>query len=96
RLPDVDEGEKGRVSKNDVRGHADASDDRSGSPEGCISSSSSAVMKTSGFEKPTASRSSDPMAEILLVTDDGERNAWDDLLDEELAKCRPVTLLRKP
>ncbi|CAN0145059.1 unnamed protein product, partial [Pylaiella littoralis] len=27
---------------------------------------------------------------IRLDIDDGERNRWDDILDEQLSKCRPV------
>ncbi|CAM9636634.1 unnamed protein product [Ectocarpus sp. 4 AP-2014] len=36
----------------------------------------------------------DPLGDIMgdtpLVTEDGERNAWDDILEEQLSKCRPL------
>ncbi|CAM9397225.1 unnamed protein product, partial [Ectocarpus sp. 6 AP-2014] len=32
----------------------------------------------------------DIMGDIPLVTEDGERNAWDDILEEQLSKCRPL------
>ncbi|CAM9685276.1 unnamed protein product [Ectocarpus sp. 8 AP-2014] len=32
----------------------------------------------------------DIMGDIPLVTEDGERNAWDDILEEQLSKCRAL------
>eukprot|EP00903_Cladosiphon_okamuranus_P014215 g13207.t1 len=32
----------------------------------------------------------DPLGDISLVSDDGDDNLWDDMLNEQLAKCPPV------
>lgn len=64
RVPNVNEGEKRRVSKNNiVKKHAAASsDDRRESP---AEGRSNAVMETSGPEKPAASSSRrDPLGDV--------------------------------